>query len=85
MNRSPVTARVVIVYQKESETSTALLEDAIGRQRELFTCPHEQVVAKIAAWAKLHDYDQCEIHCKQILDGPSVETTVPHSDDSHRN
>jgi hypothetical protein len=75
MEHSPVTAHVVIVYQQKDETSTAFLEDVFGRQRELFTCPHGQVVAKIAAWSKLHDFDQCEIHCQGIVAGP---TTMNH-------
>ncbi len=84
MEHSPVTANIVIVYRKEDETSTVFLEDVLGRQRELFTCPHGQVVAKIAAWSKLHDYDQCEIHCKAILNGSATETTVPQSNDPRR-
>jgi hypothetical protein len=84
MKHSPVTAHVVIVYEKENETSTAFLKDVLGRQRELFTCPHRHVVAKIAAWSKLHDYDQCEIHCEQILTA-AAEATVRQADDPQEN
>ncbi len=85
MKHSPITAHIVIVYQQEGETSTAFLEDVLDRQRQILSCPHRQVVAKIAKWAREHDYDQCEIRCEQIPNGQSTETTIPHSCDPRRN
>ena len=36
MNRSPVTARIIIAYTERGKLSTALIEDVYGRRRTLF-------------------------------------------------
>ena len=84
MKHSPVTARIVIAYTDGSEVSTALIEDICGRRRPLFSCPHRQVVARIAKWTEDNQFDQCETRCERRPSSGTADATNSQSGDSHR-
>jgi hypothetical protein len=84
MIRSPVTARIVIAYREGGKLSTALIEDVYGRRRPLFSCPHGQVVAKIARWTEDNDFDHCEIRCERKPSSGTADAASSQSEDSLR-
>ena len=84
MKRSSVTARIVIAYSDGGGVSTAFIEDICDRRRLLFSCPHRQVVERIAKWTEEHQFDQCEIRCERRPSGGTADTANPQSGDSLR-